>query len=262
MHNDLEKMYMDVINDNVNVSKTSDLKEFFILLGGLIAIVLFIIFVCNIFANIFITNMSDETQMKIERFLGSNNKDDVLDKKYSKPFNTLRKARKIIVYHDKELQNKSNFPIIVKDHEAVNAWITPTGNIYFTTALLNENLDDDELIFVLAHELGHYKHRDHLKSVSRNLIIALVCNVVFGQESKQMQKVVSKITNVEALSHSRNQERNADEYASYVSKKMFGNNNGGIKFMNRLLKSEKLPEFVFYFSTHPSTQERIRLLQK
>lgn len=261
MNSELER-YINVIEDNVNVSKTSDLKEFFILLGGLIAVVLFIVFVCNIFANIFITNMSDETQMKIERLLADEKQDDVLDKKYSKPFNTLLNARKLIVSYDKDLQNKSSFPIIVKEHDAFNAWITPTGTIYFTTALLKENLSDEELIFVLAHELGHYKHRDHLKSVSRNLIIVSVCNIIFGQESRQLQKAVSKITNIEALSHSRNQERHADEYASYISKKMFGNNNGGIKFMNRLLKSEELPEFIFYFSTHPSTQERIRLLQK
>ena len=262
MHNDIEQMYIDVIEDNVNVSKTCDLKEFFILLGGLIGIVLLIVLVCDFFANIFISNMSDSAQMKIERLFSDNGKDSIPDKKYEKPFKILKINKELIISKDADLQNKSSFPIVIKDEKFINAWITPCGTIYFTTALLNENFSNEELAFVLAHELGHYKHRDHLKSISRQLTIAMICNLFFGKASKTLQKIVGNITNLEALNHSRNQERNADSYASEMLIKIYGNNNGGIKFLQHINKKERMLELSEYFSTHPSTSKRIKLLQK
>ena len=72
---------------------------------------------------------------------------------------------------------------------------------------------------------------------------------------------LNSISGMHALKYSRNQERNADKYANAVMYKLYGNNDGAIKFFELLKKEEKTPEFLQYFSTHPATQERIKQLQ-
>lgn len=251
-----------VILDNVNVSKTSDGKEFLILIAGLICLLIAIITIGDLFANIFISNMSDKTQMKIEKMFGELPKDDMLDKKYAKQFNTLKMGRKMFIHNDKELQNKSTFPIIITDKEIVNAWIVPNGTIRFTTGLLKENLSDEELLFVLAHEMGHYKHRDHLRSLSRKTIIALGLALVLNEQSQDFQKAATSITKLENLGHTRRQERNADLYASETMMKLYGSNDGGIKFLEYLDKKDSYPEFFAYLSDHPSNKNRIKFLKQ
>jgi len=44
-------------------------------------------------------------------------------------------------------------------------------------------------------------------------------------------------------------------------KKIYGTNQGGIDFFNKLKQKENTPEFLYYFSSHPSLNKRIELLK-
>ena len=260
MNKDLENMYIDLIEDNVNVSKTSDGKEFLILLASLLGIIFLVIFFADFFANIFISAIPDSTQLKIERLFGKLPKDEMLSKQYEKPFKLLVISREKIISHDNSLKGKSTFPIIVVKNEDVNAWVEPNGTISFTSAMLDKNLSEEELAFVLAHEIGHYKHRDHLKTISRQIIITLACQIITGQNN-DLSGLVKDVTYMNFLSHSRGQEKNADKYANEMMISIYGNNNGGIKFFKRLDEMHNLPELLNYFSTHPSTKQRIKYIK-
>ena len=71
----------------------------------------------------------------------------------------------------------------------------------------------------------------------------------------------NQLSSLNELKHSRNQERNADKYANKMVYRIYGNNNGAIRFFQYLEKEEKAPEFIQYFSTHPSTKQRLKLIQ-
>ena len=258
MNKDLENMYIDLIEDNVNVSKTSDGKEFLKLLAGILGIILVIILSGNLISDIFITTMSDKTQMKIEKMMGPLPKDNYLSEKYKIPYESLVKARKTIINHDKSLENKSTFPIIFEENESFNAWIMPNGVITFTTTLLDKNLSEEELTFVLAHEIGHYKNRDHLKTISRQIVISLALQLLSGTSNADLSSLSNAVSEINFLNHSKRQESNADKYASNMLIEVYGNNDGGIKFLNRLKEMEKLPELFTYFSTHPSYNKRLK----
>lgn len=257
----LYSKYYSVITNNVNVSKTNDLKEFFRLLCGLVLIFFLIFFISDIFSNIFINSMSDETQLKIESMLGEKYDDYVLDKKYQEKFDTLKRIRETIIQNDSEMQNKSKFPIIIVKHDMINAWIVPNGTIRVTTSLLNENLSEEEMFFVLAHEIGHYKHRDHLRTLSRRLILKLAFTITFHIESQDFNKIAESVSKLENIRHTRTQERNADNYASEMSIKVYGNNNGGIQLMKKIDEKRDYPEFLDYISDHPSNNDRIKQLR-
>ena len=60
---------IDIIEDNVNVTKTSDIKEFFILIGGIVLLIFTILFLSDLAMRFFLDKMTYETQTKIESFL-------------------------------------------------------------------------------------------------------------------------------------------------------------------------------------------------
>ena len=162
---------------------------------------------------------------------------------------------------DKKLQGKSDFPIHKDESKEINAYVSIDGTIHFTEGLLNEMKDQEALTFVLAHELAHYAHRDHLKSMGRELIAGAVLTVLSGGQGNS-SNVVSSVSEATGLTYSQNQEKMADLYANEVLIKLYGRNDGAIKFFRLLQEKENIPEFLYYFSTHPSTSSRIKILKQ
>ena len=65
------------------------------------------------------------------------------------------------------------FRVEVDDSGAANAMALPGGLIIVTQGLLDEVESENELAFVLGHELGHYRNRDHLRALGRGIVLAL-----------------------------------------------------------------------------------------
>jgi len=261
MNNDLEEKQYRLIDNNVNVGKRSDGKEFLILLAGLMAICIAIYIFSDFFAGIVIDNMSDKAQVKLENVLSFGSMDSSKTNKHPNAIKTLEEIKPKIVALDKKLQNKSAFNISEIDKNEINAFVLPNGNIYFTSGLLDRVDDKEILTFILAHEMGHYANRDHLKAIGRELIISTMMSfITFGH--KDMASVVNGMTGINQIHHSHRQEENADLYANRVLYKLYGNNNAAVKFFKFLKKEENLPEFVYYISTHPSNERRLRLIKR
>ena len=178
MNNDLEEKYNKLIDDNVNVGKRSDGQEFLILITGLVALCLFIYIFADIFASFVIDNLSDKSQVKIENVLsfGESSFDKV--DKHKQKIEYLELVKPKIVKMDRRLQGKSKFDIYEIDKDIVNAFVEPNGTIYITSGLLDKIDDKEILTFILAHEMGHYAHRDHLKVFGRELIVATLISFI------------------------------------------------------------------------------------
>lgn len=256
----LEERYLSVIEDNDNVSKTNILSELFFLLFGIFLICFAIYVFADYIAGIFIDNMSNENQVKIEKLLSGGNNIKTVSL-HNEKIQRLSQIKNIIIRTDKNLQGKSKFPLYEADLKEINAFVTPDGKIYFTKGLLEKIEDEQILTFILAHELGHYAHRDHLKSIGRQLISAtLLYFITLGQ--KDMTSIVKGFSFADSISHSQKQEKMADLYANNVVLKLYGTNKGAIKFFEYLKKEEKVPEFLYYISSHPSNDTRMNLLKK
>ena len=256
----LEQKYLDLIEDGGNVSESSDVKEFFTVVGLVTAILFAIFFASDIVSKIYIDRMPVQTQLKLEKIIASNPYYRP-DEKYEKQINRINRLKRSIIKLDKNLQGKSNFNIYVHPSKEINAFVTADGSIYFTEGLLNEINNDEELAFVLAHELGHYVHRDHLKFVSRQILAAMILSAVNMGQSSHFSSLAGSINNISNIKYSQKQETNADIYANHIILTMYGTNNGGIEFFTRIQKKENLPQFIHYISTHPSPQNRIKVLK-
>lgn len=259
-NDDIKQRYLDLIEDGGNVSETSDVKEFFTVIGIIIALLLTVFFASDYIAKIYINHMTNETQAKIEKMLAGN----IYIKPNPKYNNELQKLNNIknkIIPLDKNLQGKSKFPIQIYPSKEVNAFVMADGSIYFTEGLLKEIKNEDELAFILAHELGHYSHRDHLKFMGRQIIIAAVLTTMSIGQSNQFSSFANSANEISNITYSQKQEEEADKYANHIVLSLYGTNKGAVDFFKRLEEKEKMPQFMHYFSTHPSPQYRIKLLK-
>ncbi|HIA01310.1 MAG TPA: hypothetical protein EYN66_05285 [Myxococcales bacterium] len=57
------------------------------------------------------------------------------------------------------------------DDDDVNAFAAPGGRIYLTRGLLRKVKNENELAFIVGHELGHFKHKDQLRALGYKAII-------------------------------------------------------------------------------------------
>ena len=154
------------------------------------------------------------------------------------------------------------------DTPEINAAILPGGNVLITTGLLTTVESENELAFVLAHELGHFEARDPLRALGRSLIFLFVASALgFGSTgSNGASTLVSLTSNLNELHYSRQQESAADRYALSLIMKRYYHGGHSLDFFERLQAQETERVYTGYqpelLSTHPLTEKRIDHLKQ
>lgn len=138
--------------------------------------------------------------------------------------------------------------------EEPNAFALPGGAIVLTKGLLEGISSDGGLAFVLAHELGHFAHRDHLRGLGRQLGFKLAIALLFGSDGG----FSGRASDLALLKYSRHQEAAADEFALELIERHFGKRDGVGELFELLQDKEPLPSWAYMFTTHPDNLERLR----
>lgn len=94
-----------------------------------------------------------------------------------------------------------------------NAFALPGGKVYLLSGLLDKAQSQDEIAGVLAHELGHLEHRDHLRRIIATGGTALLVGLVFGDVSGGSAMIIVGNSLFNAH-HSRENESEADAFAA------------------------------------------------
>jgi predicted Zn-dependent protease len=138
-----------------------------------------------------------------------------------------------------------------------------SGTIIMTGELVRLSHNDDELVTVLAHELGHVVHRHALRRVFQSSAMALIGTLLTGDVSGPASIVVALPTMLVELQYSQSYEREADAYSLAYLKQHHIDPRHFRDIMLRLEKASggngKIPSF---FSTHPATEERVKLFEQ
>lgn len=139
-----------------------------------------------------------------------------------------------------------------------NALALPAGRIVLTDELVTLLADDEEaLMAVLAHELGHLHHRHLLRRLVHGAAVGAAGMALFGDASGL---VASLPTLMLDLHYSRNAEREADLYAAHWLEA------SGLEVASLASALERLSgakdDEPAYLSTHPATTERIARLRE
>ncbi|HEV2503969.1 MAG TPA: M48 family metallopeptidase [Mesorhizobium sp.] len=139
-----------------------------------------------------------------------------------------------------------------------NAFALPDGTVVLTDELVELAGQDDEIVLgVLAHEIGHVDHRHSLRQLYRAAGVATLIMFIGGDIGSGTEDVLVQGSAVLALSYSRSAEAEADRYSVELMHKA-GHDPLAITRFFELLRT-KLGESSDsgFLSTHPATPERI-----
>ncbi len=181
-----------------------------------------------------------------------------------------------------------------------NAFALPDGTILMSKEIEDLTDNDDALLFVLGHELGHLRYRHGIKGLARATMTSMIMMWYVGDVSSAVAVATAGVAN---LSYSRSAEAEADRFGSHLLhqnglstkpaavlfeemevwvpkkkesllpdwvKKIPGaskrdDNTSGTSGDVTSDKNEaphKRPMIPTYLSTHPATAERIKMLEQ
>lgn len=152
------------------------------------------------------------------------------------------------------------FELALIEEDEPNAMALPGGAILLTTGLLEAVDSENGLAFVLAHELGHYAHRDHLRSLSRGLALGAVMALVTGSGSSAAGDVVRLSGEISNRRFSQSQESAADLFALELLHERYGHVGGATEFFECILETDGGSSA--FLATHPAPQARIDRLRE
>ena len=239
------------IDTNVNVSKTHPLKEFAILAGGLLAIVIGVYLALGLAVDLIAPRLSMDLEKQLAgAFVGRLvETDEVAD------------ATRTVQALVDQLQDRcAPLPYTITVHvqpaDAINAAALPGGHMVVFTGLLEKMTSENELAFVLAHELGHFANRDHLRGLGRALVLLTASTVLLGADNS-INGMIGQGMMLTELSFSRKQETHADEFALKTLACRYGHVAGATDFFEKIPEEHDPGRFGHYFASHPENRRRI-----
>ena len=147
------------------------------------------------------------------------------------------------------------FRVEIDDSEIANAMALPGGLIIVTQGLLDQVESENELAFVLGHELGHFRNRDHLRALGRGVVLAMFFAVVTDSD---VSGIGIKVTDITLRGFSRRQESRADEFGLTVVNAEYGHVDQAWRLFERWdIDDNSYADLITYLSTHPDTSDRI-----
>ena len=145
-----------------------------------------------------------------------------------------------------------------------NAFALPNGTLVFTDEMVQLAKHDDELLAVLAHEIGHIVHRHAMRRVIQDSLLSFALLAITGDISGSSELFLALPVLLTELAYSREFEREADRYALDYLKSHNISPLHFVRLMRRIDQKKPSEEKILdgkwshYLSTHPITEERMR----
>jgi predicted Zn-dependent protease len=156
------------------------------------------------------------------------------------------------------------FQVCIWKDPAPNAFALPGGVIVLTSGLLESVESENELAFVLAHEVGHFYHRHHLRNLGRGFVLSWILGAMGadgnGLSGSGLGTLAATLT---MRGFNREQEREADRFGLELVYREYGHVAGSWDFFGKLPESSSELErgVATYASTHPLSTARVQALK-
>jgi Zn-dependent protease with chaperone function len=244
--------------DGINVSRAHPLREALLLVGGVVAIAAAVAVAVAVAADLAAPHIPVELEVRLFSgwFLRSVEADEAVDPREQPLAQLLGR----MVSHWPE--NPYVFEIAIWDEPEANAVALPGGVIAVTNGLLEGVESENELAFVLGHELGHFRNRDHLRGLGRGIAFSLLVMAVGVGGGGGAVELASLAGQLAQRDFSRDQEIEADRFGLALLAAEYGHVSGAAAFFEHLPERDGTLEggLASYFSTHPVNADRIQAL--
>jgi len=145
--------------------------------------------------------------------------------------------------------------IFKKSKIGPNAFALPGGFIVITDELVNLTKEDNAILGVMAHELGHVQHQHSMRNLVSASVVGVVALMIWGDASSFIASIPTVLLQTR---YSREFETEADTFALDFLKGAQIPPAAMAQMFRALQKSsgeDVIPELL---RTHPATEERIR----
>lgn len=157
-------------------------------------------------------------------------------------------------------RQQRDYQVLYVPESTVNALAIPGDRIIIYSGLVQQVHSENELMMVLGHELGHFAHRDHLRSIGRELLLPVAIAALIGDNSWVYSSAAVIFGAVSKAQYSQSQERQADEFGLQLLHKTYGHVAGATDFFARLSQQPNLD--LAFLSTHPAPGKRVTELKQ
>jgi len=161
--------------------------------------------------------------------------------------------------------------VLVDNDKVKNAWCMPGGKIAVYTGLLKITQNNDGLAAVMGHEIAHAVAKHSSERMSAALTINLgtqVADIFLGGAINRTRNTIGRSSGMDIFSlgimnpFGRKQETEAD-YLGLIFSSLAGFDiRESVKLWERMSKENKGKEPPEFMSTHPSSENRIKNLNK
>jgi Zn-dependent protease with chaperone function len=142
----------------------------------------------------------------------------ILDKFHFAPSKLPEAVQNRVLKHfDSAIQDNKHLGIKVLflDGKSIgaNAFALPDGTVVFTDQIVELSDSDDELLAVLAHEIGHVEYRHSLRGIIQASALSFALTMLVGDVSAMGDLLVNLPIMLTTSAYSRDFEREADDHS-------------------------------------------------
>ncbi len=246
------------IPEGINTSKEHPLKDFFWLVGSVLALVLALLVTLSLSAEYLAKQIpfTKELEWAADFHPPAGQTDTARAR--TRYLNEL--AARLLQAHP--LPEGMQVRIHYQDSDVINAYATLGGNIVVFAGLLEYLPSENALAMVLAHEIAHIRERHPIASLGRSASVSLALAVLGGLTGNSSLDVFSQAGLLTMLKFSRSQESQADGLALEMVHDLYGHVAHSDSFFQSMLEEEDsswVPEFL---QTHPVHAGRVVALHQ
>lgn len=159
------------------------------------------------------------------------------------------------------------FSFKMLDTDMINAMALPGGNVYATRALMQSFPDDDQLAFVLGHEIAHVDQRHSVAKIEETILRKLATLPLSFRQWPLTRIALQAGDDIIGNRYSQVKEREADKLGQQHIARMGIDPDKAADAMKHLMEvtggEKKVPAKIEQiFNDHPSTQQRIQDLHQ
>ncbi len=146
-----------------------------------------------------------------------------------------------------------SFTFTLIDANVDNAFAVPGGYVYIYTGIIKHMQDEAELAGVLGHEIAHVTQHHYRDALVKQAGLSLLVQALVGNDAGKLTQLVSQsLTTLAALSITRGNEEEADQFGTRYEGNIGRNPMGIAKFFSRMQN-----QGITILSTHPLPSDRV-----
>jgi len=232
-------------------------RQLLILLGIFIGFIVAVLWLLNLLVNGLIGMIPPSVEQKLGAVIVP------VYEKQAQPSPTQDTLNQLLDRLERELpaeqQKARDYQVLYLPESTVNAIALPGDAIVIYQGLLEQAESENELMMVLAHELGHFAHRDHLRGLGRVLLVRVALAYFIGDAGALQSAASGAVEAIARSQYSQSQEQEADAFGLMLLYDAYGHVAGATDFFERM--SEQPGANFAFLSTHPAPKKRVEELE-